>query len=284
MNFRTWSALGSVAPTDLGGARLALHYGAQLLSAAAYAVLPMREDHSHTNLSWTPDLPGFRGRTLASGQRVFLDTARMRVGLLDERGGEAGAFELEGRTLEQAFAELSAVLRRADEDVPEEGLKLPDYDLPDSPLAQSETFFVVRPALEELTHWFHDADVVLSRLAGTHLGGAEVRGWPHHFDLAALRTLDQDRDPESARSVGAGFSPGDGTYAEPYFYVSPWPYPDAGELPELPSGAHWHTAGFTSAILLGSAVVLAGDAGAQQRTVEEFLLSAVTSSLALLEN
>ncbi|MGH6975180.1 MAG: hypothetical protein ACRED6_11175, partial [Stellaceae bacterium] len=37
-------------------------------------------------------------------------------------------------------------------------------------------------------------------------------------------------------------------YDEPYFYVSPYPYPVAARLPPLPSLGHWHTRGFTAAI------------------------------------
>ena len=56
-------------------------------------------------------------------------------------------------------------------------------------------------------------------------------------------------------SLGCGFSPGDGTYAEPYFYASPWPVPEHGDLPKLAGKGHWHTEGYTSAVLPASAVV-----------------------------
>jgi hypothetical protein len=73
-----------------------------------------------------------------------------------------------------------------------------------------------------------------------------VRCWPHHYDIATLFALD-DGDPETARSVGIGLSPGDSAYAEPYLYCNPWPVPD-GALPTAPGPLRWHTEGFTSLV------------------------------------
>ena len=57
-----------------------------------------------------------------------------------------------------------------------------------------------------------------------------------------------DEAGESARSIGVGLSPGDETYAQPYFYVSPWPAPKNPKLPALPPGGHWHTKDFFAAV------------------------------------
>ena len=283
MSTPTWSTLGHLPPSALHPARLNLHYAAQLLAAAAYATLPTAPDHSHSNFLWSVERDGLVGRPLSSGDRVFLDPVRLRCGLLNAGGAERGGLDLEGMTLTAAFDALAEALRRAGAQLPEVGLELPAYDLPAADLAQAGTFGRDGDALAELSHWFHDAQLALAGVAEARLAGAEVRGWPHHFDLAALRTLDPDADPEAARSVGAGFSPGDGSYAEPYFYVSPWPAPAPARLPDLGSGAHWHTAGFTSAVLPASAIVAHTDGAAQARVVQAFLDEAVGASLGLLE-
>lgn len=277
-----WSTLGSPPPNVLHVVRLELHYAAQPLAAAAYAVLPMRADHSHSNLLWSASREGFVGRSLPGGQRMFLDPTGLRTGLLDDGGVEAAALELEGRTVKQALVEFADLLRGVGVAVPAAGLALPEYDLPDAPAARGEAFALDPQPLAELARWYGNAHGALAPVAEEWLGGAEVRAWPHHFDLAALVSLDPDRDPESARSVGAGFSPGDGSYPDPYFYVSPWPAPMPSALPELGSGAHWHTSGFTSAVLPASAIVAAGDARTQARLVRDFLTHAVGASLALL--
>jgi len=77
--------------------------------------------------------------------------------------------------------------------------------------------------------------------------------WPHHFDIATLITLDVDEpDPETARSINVGLSPGDESYDEPYFYVTPWPEPREPEKEVLAGGGLWHKEDFTAAVLPAS--------------------------------
>jgi len=278
----SWPALGAVDPRALVPARLALHAAAQPLAAAAYALLPPRADHSHANLFWSAGRAGFVGRPLPSGLRGFLDVRSLRAGLVAARGEERAAFALAGATLEQACARMAGALREAGEELPAAGLALPEYDLPDSPLLAGARFPDPHAAeLGELARWFDGAWSALARVSTRRLGGAEVRGWPHHFDLAALCPLDPGDGSGDARSVSAGFSPGDGTCAEPYFYVSPWPYPDPAELAPLGGGARWHTAGFTAAVLPASDLLREAAAGRRAR-VDEVLDAGVTACLELL--
>ena len=84
-----------------------------------------------------------------------------------------------------------------------------------------------------------------------------------------------DFDPVTGRPPGYDDgvrSPGDGSYPEPYWYVSPWPASEQGDLPELKGGGFWHTTGFTAAVLPASR--MDGATAAQSR---EFLLSSVAA-------
>ena len=85
-----------------------------------------------------------------------------------------------------------------------------------------------------------------------------VRCWPHHFDIATLWTLG-DGDAQTAPSVGIGMCAGDGYYAQPYFYVTPWPRPAPERLPPLPPPGDWHTTDFVGAVLTGEAIVALPD-------------------------
>lgn len=89
-----------------------------------------------------------------------------------------------------------------------------------------------------LAAWFALADAVLRDFAEGHAdirpGPSPVRCWAHHFDIATYVGLEVG-DPELARAVGVGLSPGDASYEQPYFYVNPWPRPDPGALPRLPA-------------------------------------------------
>ena len=108
-----------------------------------------------------------------------------------------------------------------------------------------------------------------------------VRCWPHHFDVGSLIALDADAEPEEARSIGVGFSPGDGSYDQPYFYVTPWPYPDTAALPTLEAGAEWHTGGWTGAVLTADRLISAPHED-QQAHVKRALQGAIQASRVLL--
>ena len=85
------------------------------------------------------------------------------------------------------------------------------------------------------------------------------------------------------RSIrGAGMTPGDGEYAQPYFYVTPWPYPDIAKLAPLREPAFWHTQGWVGAVIEGTAVTKIDDAGGQEQMVGAALADAVDNCLAML--
>ena len=101
--------------------------------------------------------------------------------------------------------------------------------------------------------------------------------------MATLITLETGPDGSALRSVGVGLSPGDHFYAEPYWYVSPWPHPERSpaRLPELPAGGHWHGEGFTAAILTGTQLLTGGTDASQRERLQRFLDAAIAHSHAL---
>jgi hypothetical protein len=110
-------------------------------------------------------------------------------------------------------------------------------------------------------------DVTLKEFRHTFRGeSSPVQLWPHHFDLAVVwfsgRLIpDQDpADPEwSDEQMNFGFSTGDGSIPEPYFYATAYPTPDGWTDTVLPDAAYWQTAGFTGAILPYAAVAASDD-------------------------
>ena len=128
--------------------------------------------------------------------------------------------------------------------------------------------------MSELGRWFADADTMLRRIAAAIDGAEPVRVWPHHCDIASLIALDPELPAEEARTIGFGMTPGDGSYPEPYWYVTPWPYPQHPDLPELAGGGAWHREGWMGAVLTGTRLV-AADASTQAGQVSTFLESAI---------
>jgi len=200
---------------------LQLHWAAQAAAGAGRTVLPKQRDDSHTNFHWSDgalmqgdDRSGirFRDLTLVYGN--------------DE-------FPLTGRTLDDGFRFFE---QRVGQTIARPGEATPA----DHPVAHGALF---SPDINELASFaslFAKADRELRRIQ------EPVRCWPHHFDIATQIDLGE------GRTIGIGFLLGDAQYDEPYWYVTPYPYPeDRTQTKPLPSG-FWHTEGWLGAVLLES--------------------------------
>ena len=186
--------------------------------------------------------------------------------------------QLAGSTMGEALEWLSRFI--ADE---EKSLSLPNHEMPEHPLRTGAPFSLAHmDARTELAAWFANASATVGKVTAEEPNASPVRCWPHHFDVASLITIDSDEDAEEARSIGVGFSPGDGSYDQPYFYVTPWPYPDANALPELSGGARWHTDGWMGAVLTAEQLISTSD-DRQAVTLQKALFGAIRACRSLLE-
>ncbi|RLB52026.1 MAG: hypothetical protein DRJ42_15785 [Deltaproteobacteria bacterium] len=256
-------------------ARLVVHWLAQLPSAAGASLAPAMDDFSHTSLSWLAEQELLAGVVLPDERRAALDVGGLRLLVLAADGTVAGEMALRGATLDEARSWLGGELGGE--------VKLPEHELPVHPIGEGAPVpDVATSDLNDLARWFGNAARVLDQVTALHEHAAEVRCWPHHFDIATLISLDPAgaTDAEEARSVGVGMTPGDGGVSVPYFYITPWPYPPADQLPKLEGGGHWNTEGWVGALLRGDE--LHGDAATQRDQVAAFVTSAVSASLTLL--
>jgi hypothetical protein len=279
-----WQVVGSVDPTALVDARLELHYTAQLVASVGKTLLVPRPDDSHPNLGWNRASSCLEGRLVAGDPplRVTLSFADLSIGVTDEAGSAQGEpIELAGRTLDETCARLETGLRGLGIMLPDSGLSAPGYSLPTHPLEIGARFSSgYRDERAELARWFGNGEVLLSALMRHAKSVSELRCWPHHFDLGGLSVVSTDTDGELAQSIGFGLSPGDESYPEPYWYVSPWPAPAPAALP---GKLRWHTEGFTSAVLTGGEIACLSGTREQAEHVESFLERAVSACEQLLE-
>ena len=131
-------------------------------------------------------------------------------------------------------------------------LSLPQYpDFPDHDLKKSARFEVNTEGQEWLADYYAIASSVLTALQKSKNNTSPLRVWPHHFDIATLVTYSSD-DYKNEASIGVGALLGDGGYDEPYFYITPWPYPEKDSLKKLEGEGMWHTEGWVGALLLVS--------------------------------
>lgn len=247
----SWKTLGVVAPGKLSQARLQLHWAAQLVSATGTSLLPAEADYTHTNLGWESKLGVLAGRNVGEEPlRAALVFEGLELVVIDD-GRQRSSMQLAGHTLQEALTWLGQEVA-GDGDA----LALPVHEMPSHPLGEGSVFSDAgTEARIELAAWFANAFALLRDVLADEPAASPVRCWPHHFDVGSLITLDAGLDLEEARSIGIGLSPGDGSYDQPYFYVNPWPYPDADDLPPLAVGAHWHTRGWTGAVLTADRLI-----------------------------
>jgi hypothetical protein len=279
-----WRPLGGLARARLAEARLETHHAVQWLARTARAFIPAKPDDSHTNLGWDDALDGFSTHPLQDGARLGLRISDLTLVLLPVSGaGSSEQLRLHGRPNADARAWLGQHLRARGLD--DGALDAPSpYEIPAHAIAKGAAYREVelKDALGELAAWFANAEISLGRIreryAAKKLQVSPVRCWPHHFDLATLLSLDAGGG-EQARTVNAGLSPGDESYNEPYFYVSPYPYPAAAKLPKLSKLGHWHTQGFTAAVAPASRIIAAEN---RQAESEAFLQEAVEGAMKVL--
>lgn len=261
-------------PSELGAARALAHAAAQLLTKAARANLDAAPDDSHSNLGWDSAAQRFVSHPLpgANGEvYIGLSLVPFDLMLIDKATGTS-THALTGYTLAEATAWLDDVLESVALK-PASNVPLP-YDLPAEVADIARVPDALPDGLNSVAAWFNLADGALKKLAAVHAGlnpgPSPVRCWPHHFDIATYVSLEAG-DPETAKGIGVGMSPGDETYAQPYFYVNPWPHLDPSTLPEAPHPGHWHTQGFVGAVATGDEVLSTNDT---EKALSEFLESA----------
>jgi hypothetical protein len=163
-------------------------------------------------------------------------------------------------------------------------LDYPPDDFPDHPLAHGASFESNQAlALSELTDYYANTHPLFQAIIAMTEDATATRIWPHHFDMATLIMLPGIQNG-SPLTVGVGLSPGDTYYNEPYWYVSPYPYPDTASLPALNSDGFWHTQHWVGAVLPASRLTESVSAEVQQQQVEAFLQAALSTSIALLKS
>jgi hypothetical protein len=261
---------------SLVDSRLQLHYAAQFATAMGISYLTARADDSHTSLGWDPRHEALRCRevrALSHAVRVAVRPRDMTL-LVLVNGSVGQRIPLDGSSIGQVESTLRSALAATGLD----GRRLTmqrHFELPTHRVAGGLAFDTSRSdEFAELATWFGNAAVVLGDLK-TRIGSSDVRCWPHHFDIATLATI------APGRTVGAGLSPGDEKYPEPYFYVNAYPAPASTDsLPELAGEGSWNTDGWVGAVLPGSR--LDPDPGSQGSQVKAFLDSAVEACTQLV--
>ena len=280
-----WRPLAGVDSARLQEVRQQVHYAAQWLARAAQAYISPKADDSHLNLAWEEEFGGFTTHKM-QGAKIGLRIFPLSLASLEGKGNEVGRIlPLEGHKEADVRTWLGETASSLGLDA-----KLLDkplhYKIPPHRIATGAPYHVagMDDIVRELVGWYANADKSIARFAEImrqkKFEVTAARCWPHHFDLAADVVIEAGRGTvEAARAIGIGFSPGDMHYAEPYFYVSPRPFPPPAKLPPLPEPGRWHTKNFTAAVLPAQRIFAAQG---RQVAAEKFLAESIGAALKAL--
>jgi hypothetical protein len=280
-----WRPLRGVDHARLSEARLQAHHAVQWLARAARAFVPSQPDDGHTSLGWDAGVDGFMTHRLRDGTtRLSLQIPALTLALHSGAGPTlVQSFPLTGRSETQARQWLGEQLGALGYD-PRALDASPPYEIPAHPISQGASYDAPgsADAFTEVAAWYANAQISLDRvhrqMIGRQLAASPVRCWPHHFDLAT-QIVFPTRNAEATGNIGAGFSPSDEYYAEPYFYVSVYPEPDPAILPMLPAMGHWHTHEFTAGVKPAHKILAAKDRATE---TDDFLQGSVAIALQIL--
>lgn len=261
--------------SQLADARIQLHYAIQPLAATSLSLVKEQTDFSHMALQWDDHL-GFITQAISSlkSYRIALDPVTLTLEVLGDRNQVVSIFTLGDRTLSEAFDWIRSVIKglggAAELITP---ISYPPDDFPDSDLARSATFSCQFPT-SSLVDYYASANQVLQALTQSEPLASPVRIWPHHFDIATLISIPSGINGEE-KTIGVGLSPGDSSYDQPYWYVTPYPYPEnINNLPVLDGNGTWHTSHWVGAVLTASQF---GEPTTSIEQVKSFVNSAIAA-------
>ena len=267
---KKWRRLDAIPFEEISKARDFAHEAIQFLANTAISFAQKREDDSHTNCEWSRNLKAFVGTVFGAKNKISLglNISDFKLLLLKENWTIVDEFLLKDKNLENVLSWLKNNFEI-------QGLESnkftldKHYEITAKTVSDGGKFLVENEkAFHELSDYYSNADLVIRAYISDLTNATPVRCWPHHFDIATLLNIGE----EKLQSIGIGLSPGDSNNPEPYFYVTMWPYPNIEEVSftEIPVG-NWNFEGWVGTSLLASEIVKKPDEKFQCDVVVEFI-------------
>ena len=273
----SWIKLNSFSIEEIAEARKQLHQAAQLPAIAGRCLNPKDSGDNFASLIWNKNNNWLTSQILGESElRTALNVSEFELLVINKQNELVNSLNLNSKTYDDAFKWLTDKLSQRGFDPNRFSKKLP-YRIPEYSTANGEPFKQENgAAFTELQNYYSNAAFVLENISNKEKDVSPVQCWPHHFDIAALITIESNPNSEKSKSIGVGLSPGDESYSEPYFYISPWPYPEnKDDLPKLNYG-HWYKQGWFGGILTASEITSTRSASKQLKIAENFIEAGIS--------
>ncbi|HEX3110487.1 MAG TPA: hypothetical protein VHU41_15435 [Thermoanaerobaculia bacterium] len=218
--------------------RQQLHWAAQAAAGVGRSLLPPKPDDSHQSFEWSDQYQAIVQGPVDGRYRSGIRMHDMTLLLIDDQTASKQEFPLHAHTLDDGFHFYEERFGKT--------ISRPGEGIPTHKVANGAVFTPQHDDLDSIAEQYSNANAVLQRYRANHPGASEVRVWPHHFDIATLIPLGGDQ------TIGAGSVAGDAQCPEPYWYVTPFPYPEDRSKYRPLSRGFWNTDGWFGAVLLGN--------------------------------
>lgn len=219
-----WRSVASVAPDKLGEARHQVHSAVQWLARMARSYREPEPEGRNMALLWRPDRSAIVTQELANDLGMQLTLPQLVMQFTERDQPVRHDFETEGHSPAHVEAWILVELLHRGIDRERFSKALP-YDVSRLMAGDAVEFSpeTCEAELGALSAWYANAAAVLTR-AGRRVAGSEgeapqLRIWPQDLCLERLLPLAGSSTVED-RAIRIGFSPGNETVPEPFFYVA----------------------------------------------------------------
>jgi hypothetical protein len=278
-----WIELNNFSHEELAEARKQIHQAAQLPAIAGRCLNPKDSVDNYAALIYDKNSNWLTSQSLGESEfLIALSLSEFNLVITNKKRELLAFLALDSKTYDETFWWMTEKISELGLDSNKLNKNLP-YQIPEYPTSKGTPFKQTNPAdFIELQNYFFNAAFILENVSKNEKNISQVRCWPHHFDTAVLITIEMNSNPVKSRTIGVGLSPGDESYNEPYFYISPWPYPDNKEkLPKLNYG-HWHKQGWFGGILTATEIIKHKDKSEQLKIAVGFIEAGIISLKKLL--
>ena len=248
-------AYSNLSLADWRRTRDTLHGYCRLLGGVRRVSSPRRRHWSHVTLQVAAE--GLTTTPILANDAVFelrLDLVRHRLVIVSSRD-EVRGVEITGQSTTDLLETTSSCLSDL-------GVAV---DLDFAGFADEQSGEWDRAAIQRFWSGLVQIDSIFKTFKGRQRRETSpVQIFPHHLDLALSwysGRLIPDQDPQDEDAADEqmtfGFSTGDITIADPYFYSTAYPEPPGFVESDLPAEAYWQQDGFSGAVLPYAKLVVA---------------------------
>lgn len=242
----------SLPLNDWRDTRDTLHGYARLLGKIRAALTPRQKHWWHITLRTTA--LGLTTTPILVSNFTFemlLDLAKHRL-VINTSNGESWSRDLTGQSLATLFDDTLTALA---------GMGI-SPQLDPSIFSDSQPRGYDTAAVARYWQATSQIDAEMKRFKGTlREQTSPVQLFPHHFDLSVnwfsgrlVPGVDPNDEENADEQMNFGFSTGDESIPNPYFYVTAYPWPDGLTDAPLPPDASWRDEAFVGAVMMYEAL------------------------------